>query len=363
LTSLAPPASGTSAQRGPFRAGSPEYGLSAFLYNQPASTARDLQQITALRFGWVKMLFRWTDLEHDYKGAFYWDESDRVVRAANAAGLKIIARLDFQPWWARPGIIRNGPPDKPQDYADFVYAFVSRYSTGSPYGRVHAVQLWNEPNLMREWGEQPITRESAAQYVTLLKLAAAAAHGADPSITVIGGSLSPTSSSESACCQPDDVYLRWLYELGVKDSFDVLGVNANVQCPCVDAAPASNPAFVHPSFYYRRVEQLREIMVANGDAARQIWLMEFGWTTDAINPEYAWYATTEERKADLIVEAFRFARANWAPWIGVMTLWTIADPTWLPWQETVWWAVTNPDGSPRPAYERLLKARGSGELP
>jgi len=37
---------------------------------------------------------------------------------------KIIARLDFQPTWARADGAMNGPPDNYQDYADFVSAFV-----------------------------------------------------------------------------------------------------------------------------------------------------------------------------------------------------------------------------------------------
>jgi polysaccharide biosynthesis protein PslG len=351
------------AARGPYQAASPEYGLSAFVYDRAATTDRDLNRVQALGFGWVKLLFRWTDLEHDYKGAFTWSESDRVVRAANAAGLKIVARLDFQPWWARADRDRNGPPDNPRDLADFVYAFVSRYGEGSSIGRVQAVEIWNEPNLTREWGHQLITRQSAADYAQLLRLASRAAHGADPGVTVISAGLSPTNSNDPACCAPDDQYLQWLYDAGFKDSFDVLGANANVQCPCVDAAPGSLAAFNQPSFYFRRVEQLRQIMVANGDGDKQIWLMEFGWTTDQTNPSYSWFATTEERKAELIVQAYRYAHQNWAPWIGLMTLWTLPDPTWEPTDERVSWAISNLDGSRRPAYDRLLWARRNGELP
>ena len=58
----------TLAAREPYRAASPEYGLSVFLHQQPATTARDLAQVQALGFGWVKTLFRWTDIEHDYLG-------------------------------------------------------------------------------------------------------------------------------------------------------------------------------------------------------------------------------------------------------------------------------------------------------
>jgi polysaccharide biosynthesis protein PslG len=359
-----------AAPRGPARPPSPSYGVNAFLFDQSDTTRRDLRKIESLGFDWVKALFRWDDIEHDYKGAFDWRESDRVVRAAKASGRKLIARLDFQPWWTHQGgVIRNGPPDDPQDYADFVYAFVRRYGQGSSIGRVDAIQIWNEPNTTREWGGQPINRQSAADYVRLLKLAYHAAKGADGSVTVISAGLALTGVSDDACCQPDDDYLRWMYEAGLRGSYDVLGINANVQCPCVNAAPGSVVGFNHPSFYFRRVEQLRQIQVDNGDAGKQIWLTEFGWTTNPTDPAYAWYATTEERRGELIVEAYRYARANWSPWIGVMALWTLADPRWSLtdaniWDdEMYWWAITNPDGSNRPAFERLVRARKSGELP
>ena len=356
------------AARGAYRAASPEYGVSSFLYNQPTTTARDLAMVQGFGFGWVKALFRWSDIEHDYKGAFNWTEADRVVQAANAAGLKVIARLDFQPWWALPGAIRNGPPVNYQDYADFVYGFVNRYAEDSKIGRVHAIQVWNEPNLAREWGEQRITEQSAVDYVRLLDLAYKAAKGADPSVTVITAGLSPTGVADGLA-QPDDQYLGWLYAHGLKGkvNYDVLGANANVQCPSVEAAigacPVAADKMQHPSFYFRRVEQLRQIQEANGDSDRQIWLMEFGWTTDKINPGYSWYATDEATKAELIVGAFKYARTNWSPWIGVMALWTLADPTWQPQDEQVWWSITDPDGSPRQAYDRVKQARMAGELP
>ena len=53
-------------------------------------------------------------------------------------------------------------------------------------------------------------------------------------------------------------------------------------------------------------------------------------------------------------------RDHWQPWIGVMTLWTVPDPTWTSDREEYWWAITNADGSVRPAYADLLKARGNG---
>jgi hypothetical protein len=92
-----------------------------------------------------------------------------------------------------------------------------------------------------------ITYQGAADCASLLRLAYRAAHGAELGITIIGTGLSPTNSNDSTCCAPDDQYLQWLYQAGFKDSFDVLGANASVQCHCVDATPRSMAAFNQPS--------------------------------------------------------------------------------------------------------------------
>src|SRR5215211_8174095 len=148
-----------------YRATSPEYGMSIFIFDKPWTTWRDLEKLRAVNFGWQKSLFRWRDIEGVCKGCFDWGESDRVVLASTNAGLKIVARLDFQPRWARADGAHNGPPDNYQDYADFVNAFVSRYKDGSVYGTVPAIEVWNEVNLDREWGGGPINRQTAADYV------------------------------------------------------------------------------------------------------------------------------------------------------------------------------------------------------
>jgi hypothetical protein len=90
---------------------------------------------------------------------------------------------------------------------------------------------------------------------------------------------------------------------------------------------AADPSYGgHPSFTFRRVEYLRDVIVRNGDGGKQIWLLDFGWTSDEVHPAYAWHRVTEEQKAQYIVDAYRWARQNWAPWIGVMSLWNLAAP-------------------------------------
>jgi polysaccharide biosynthesis protein PslG len=347
-----------------YRANSPEYGMNVFLAGNPLTTDRDLQQLTHVGFGWQKSLFQWRQIEGAGKGLFDWSESDRVVAASQRAGVKIIARIDFQPAWARADGATNGPPDNVHDFADFISAFVDRYRAGSPYGTVHAIEIWNEPNLDREWGGAPINRQAAAAYVGLLKAGYEAAKQADPSITVISAGLSPTCTDNDQA-RPDDLYLQWMYDAGAHAYFDVLGAHG----AGYDKPPSASPqesANLHNGcrvFTFRRVEDLRAVMERNGDAQKQVWLLEFGWTTDQVHPAYAWHAVTPETHGAYLVDAYRWAKQHWSPWIGVMVLWNLPDPNWGPDREEYWWSVAQPDGTPRPALTQLGAARRSGLLP
>jgi hypothetical protein len=370
-TQPAPPdwaALGLSFSSPPVRVSSPDYGLSVFLWGNANTTQRDLDRVKELGFNWIRQLFQWQFIEGADKGQYDWTESDRIVRAANAAGIKTIARLGYTPAWAQNVVDPTAPPDDMSDFGDFVNAFMTRYGSNSTagVGRVDALQIWNEPNLSREWGGRPINQDQAAAFTNMLRVAYQAAKQADPNVTIISAGLTPTGTDNDNA-RPDDVYLQWLYDAGAGAYFDVLGAHgAGYKAPpdmSPEAVAADQTYGGHASFSFRRVEQLRDVMVRNGDQAKQVWLMEFGWTSDEVNPAYAWHRVTEQEKADYIVGAFRWANQNWAPWIGTMVLWNLAAPGWTRENEEFWWAITNPDGSPRPAFNSVLNARRSGELP
>ena len=125
--------------------------MQVFLWGNP-QTDRELKLAKAAGFVWVKQSFEWRYIEPHVKGTFDWGEPDRVVDAVNAAGLKLIARVDNQPVWARADKVFPivGPPDKMCDFTDFLGAMAARYK-----GRIQAYEIWNEPNLAREWGNKP----------------------------------------------------------------------------------------------------------------------------------------------------------------------------------------------------------------
>ena len=336
------------------------YGMNLFVWGHPDTTGRDLGVVKQAGFTWQKTLFSWNQIEGKCKGCFDWNEADRVAKTTNDAGVKLLVRIDFEPDWSRADHAHNGHPDNLQDYSDFVQAVANRYKPGSPYGTVSAIEIWNEPNLEREWGD-PINQQSAALYVQMVKRAYQAIKAVSPTTLVVTAGLSPTGWSDDTA-RPDDQYLQWMFDAGLSGWYDVLGLHGNSQVSDPTAPIGSVPGLTDGSFYFRRIEQLRQVQVANGDANKPIWLLEFGWTADAVHPAYAWFAVSEQQKANNIMAAFQYARTNW-PWLGTMFVWTLPDPSWNSQREEYWWAIANPDGSPRPALTAILQAAQAKQLP
>jgi hypothetical protein len=308
--------------------------------------------INDIGFGWLKQEFAWRDIEGVDDDRFDWLRSDQIVDAAENAGLQLLARLDRPPLWSQEAdsaLRENGPPANLQDFGDFCRVIAARYR-----GRIAAYQVWNEPNLSREWGEQP---PDPLTYTELLKVCYEGIKVADPTAIVISAGLAPTGTyTETA--MPDTMFLQRTYDAGAASFFDVLGINA----PGFRASPEVSPdeAAITQEygrgrwFTFRHVEDMRAIMVANGDGNKQIAILEMGWTLDQVHPDYSWFAVDEQMQADYLVRAYQYAAEHWQPWVGLMTTIYIADPAWTPEKhEQWWWSIVLPDGTPRLAYHAL----------
>ena len=330
---------------------SPAYGMHTNMWWKPDLIEQDLGLVKEMGFGWVKQKFPWREIEGIEKGQYDWYRPDRIVEATEAEGLNLLVRLDRQPFWSEPESNlwhENQAPGDLNDFGDFCGAVAERY-----HGRIAAYQVWNEPNLSREWGELP---PDPAHYTELLKVCYTAIKAADPQAIVVSAGLAPTGTTSNQA-MPDVDFLQGMYDAGAADYFDVLGVNA----PGYKAPPELPPEEAEQAEYgggrwfaFRHVEDIRDIMVANGDAEKQIAILEMGWTLDQVNPDYAWFAVDESTQADYLVRAYQYAADHWQPWIGLMTTIYIPDYDWTAEEnEQWWWSIVLPDGTPREAFHAL----------
>lgn len=319
---------------------SPDFGAQAFLWWRGEIADRDLTLMSNAGFRWVKQWFAWKDIESAGKGQYDWSIPDRVVSQAEQHGLKLLARVDRQPTWAGP------PPGNTQNYIDFLSALATRYR-----GRIHAYQIWNEPNLAREWGDRP---PNAGEYVRMLQAAYSAVKAADPNAIVVTAGMAPTGT----CCDiamPDMDFYRQMYQaMGGSSNgyFDMLGVHgAGFAAPpevSPDETAADKPRFGGERFFaFRHIEDIRQIMVQNGDSGKRVVVLEFGWTTDP-RPDspYYWHGAgagiDEAVKADYLRRAYEYAAANWQPWIALMSLIYMPDVDWTANDEQYWWSIMGP---------------------
>lgn len=321
------------------------YGIQAFLWWDQGFAGTYMDWIERMTFTHVKQTFAWEDIQPQ-PDVWSIDRSDQIVNELEARGLQVVARLSDAPDWAHPSVgtreaggFIDAPPDNVEDFGRFCGVLAERYT-----GRIAAYQVWNEPNLSREWGGRT---PDAGGYVALLEVCSEAIRQHDPDAIIISAGLSPTGTYD-ASATPDDVYLQQMYDAGFSDYIDVVGVHApGFSAPHVDPADGAGG---HRFFTFRRVEDLRRMMIANGDAARQMAILETGWTTDQLDPTYSWFAVDEATQARYLVEAYEYAAFHWRPWVGLMSAIYIADPSWTEDDEEMWWAVTTPQGYTRQAY-------------
>ncbi|HEX2326443.1 MAG TPA: hypothetical protein VHQ00_13675, partial [Chloroflexota bacterium] len=317
------------------------------------SQRRALQLIRAAGFGWIRQQFAWAAVEGGGKGQLVdsnsgrstWEPHDQIVRLARAEGLRVIARLDLPPAWARPpDSTKTHPPQDVRDYGDYVAAFVERYQ-----GQVDHVQLWNEPNLTNEWGGRPV---DPAAYVELLKAGYLGARRASPSVRVLSGMLAPTLEPDRPDARglDDLLYLDRMYLHGAQPYFDILAGNAYGLHTGPEDRQVGPPYTNFP-----RLLLTREVMLRHGDGGKAVWVTEFGWNalpegwTGDPSP---WGEVSPEQQAEYIVGAYARARREW-PWLGPLALWLFRQPRPDPRDPTAYFGLVDPEWRPRLAYDAL----------
>ena len=344
-------------------AGVNPYGINVFLEQEVEAWKREkvVQMVAEAGFHWIRQEFPWEDIEIHGKGDFEdrrhepyrsaWEKYDLIVGLAKQYGLEIAARLSNPPAWSRAAGVAGGtygPPDNLVDWGDFVYATVSRYR-----GRVRYYQLWNEPNIYPEWGERPVNPEA---YTQLLCEGYRRAKEADPDAIILSGALAPTVSLNlgpgPALGMSEFVFLQRMYDAGAADCFDVLTVNDYMlwSGPTDRRMQPLNINFSRPMY-------TRDVMVANGDAHKPIWISEMNSNAVPDDPSIQGWGgfgqVTPEQQARYAVLAYQRAAEEW-PWVGVVNFWFFKrasdaerDQSWY------YFRMVEPDFTPLPVYEAM----------
>lgn len=270
----------------------------------PEKIKTEFQMLREMGGSWATEFFPWLYIQPTDRNRFDWAQPDRIVDAAVANNINLIARLDGVPTWARPADTtwKYLDPDHYSAYADFVAAFIQRYK-----GRVHYYVIWNEPNTAAEWGSR---KPDPAAYAALLKTLYPRAKQADPSATILLAGMAPNLEGETSNIALNDlVYLDRLYDAGAAPYFDGVAVHSyGLQSPPNDPSAPDRLNFA-------RAEQTHNVMVRRGDANKPIYITEGGWND---SPRWS-YAVKPYQRVEYTVDAYKLAD-TW-PWCKALTLW------------------------------------------
>ncbi|MEP7286786.1 MAG: hypothetical protein ABI947_13580 [Chloroflexota bacterium] len=332
-------------------------GVNTFLENEVEESKRDrqLQMIADAGIGWIRQQFPWQDIEIGQRGNFTdtrngtpvdaWKKYDNIVDLADKYKIGIIARLGVPPVWSQPKGAKEGfaPPTDLQDFVNYATTLATRYK-----GRIHFFQVWNEPNIYPEWGDQPINPE---QYTEMLCRTYTALKAVDPQNVIISGTLAQTIEF-SARNLSDFVFLQRMYDAGAGKCFDILGA----QGYGLFSGP-TDQRMRPTTINYAHLVWLRDMMIANGDAAKPIWIGEMAWnpvpdekTVPTIANRMNYGQVTDEQGARYAVEAYQRARTDW-PYVGVICYWFFKLPADNEKdQSRYYFRMVDPDFTLRPVY-------------
>lgn len=295
-----------------------------------------LGDIQKLGVKWLKLQISWKQLQPNNADEISVDfqRLEIYIEEAYNAGLDTLISVAKAPAWARSNQTEDGPPDDPQVLATFINLMLTEFGTS-----VDAVEIWNEPNLSREWQGQPL---NGASYMSLFTPSYIIINGysermkTDPQtprsvpVWIITAGLAPTGDSEGS--RNDRTYLQEMYNAGLGQYPDVFvgihpyGWGNPPDATCCPPQGQGRGWDDDPHFFFlNNVQEFRQIMVNNNHAANKMFATEFGYATwDGFpgDPPQPWMAFNDRwAQGNYTVRAFELAQS--IDYMGPVILWNL----------------------------------------
>lgn len=298
-----------------------------------------LADFDELGIRWIRSNIPWKNFQPEdprvvgEEASYNWKGVDAFAATMNNTRwvdrFAIVCQISNVPDWATKNITPgDGPIPLPFDlqcFANAAGALAKRL-----YGTAHVFEIQNSPNIGKKGaahGDNLICDWPVPDpygYAQLLKLVHPAIHAARPKAVVLIGGIGGTRNVEHERIAADE-FLEGIYGAGGKDAFDGVSYHPYSQpvlpCAAGDAICAANLDYVNRvknpygmTNGWTRMLNAREVMVANGDDTKQIWITEFGGPTDSL---------TEEEQSDLLVAGA--TRASQYEWTRIFNWFTYTD--------------------------------------
>ncbi len=278
-----------------------------------AVTFSSPQQMQAARMTWAKIQIRWSNGQPA-------SIVDGAVNAARGSGFKVMLSVI-----GTPGEMGSNLTSYYQQFAAFLGSVSATYHP-------EAIEVWNEPNIDREW---PAGRISPSSYTQLLQLSYQAIKANSPQTMVISGAPAPTGYFGGGCngtgCD-DKPFMQQVANAGGGSYLDCVGIHYNEGILSPDATsgdPRGNSS--HYTRYYRSMLNTYSAIFPS----KPLCFTELGYLTpEGLGPlpgSFAWAAnTTIAQQGDWLARAVTLSRQSGR--VRLLIVWNVdatqygADP-------------------------------------
>jgi polysaccharide biosynthesis protein PslG len=310
-----------------------------------ADSDRELDMLVDAGANVVRIDLSWSSLQQggaDGYAEWYVEKADTFFEHARARGLRAIATFWATPCWASsaPETLKQGcsgawwergvqlyPPTNPADFARAAAWVAERWGAD-----LAALEIWNEPNCTCFF----TSSAPVSDYAALLKSSYASVKQVAPGLHVLGASLQFS----------DGAFLDALYREGIGGHLD--GVSVRPFSQGRDPADPTLPPGGRKYSYLHGVPWLREVMVAHGDAAKELWFTELGWSSCAPGGTSQWCVTLDQQ-ARYIAAAFRIIRDRW-DFVRAASVYNLRNKGTSPTDRESQMGLLHRDFAPKPSY-------------
>ena len=251
---------------------------------QGLPTGEQFQRLKAGGVDSIRVPISWA-LVQSARGALPdWTSVDPLVAGASTTGIEVLPFIYGAPSWAVPTDRRwDSPKNLPVRTAAqraawqaFLTQVVLRYGPqGSFWSENPAVpmrplrtwQIWNEQNF-----KYFVAKPDPAEYGELVKISATTIKTSDPGAKIVLGGMFARPNEATHNFKPPQAYfaadfLEQMYETtpGIKSKFQGVALHPYT----------SNFKRLTPY-----IEEFRDVLKANHDAGKGLWITELGWSSD-----------------------------------------------------------------------------------
>jgi uncharacterized protein YraI len=262
----------------------PSGGISGFAYGAHVNGFGGTEIMPSLGMTWVKKQVRYN--RGDDPSSAAW-----IINEGRGRGFRVLLGVV-----GSTSDVASGGDAYFADYANFVAGLAALGAD--------AIEVWNEPNLDREW---PNGMVDPAMYTRLLAVSYNAIKGANPNTIVISGAPAPTGffggCSPSGC--DDAVFLQGMRAAGAAAYMDCTGAHYNEGV----VAPTASSGDPRSEFYTRYLPSMISTYAVLG---KPICFTELGYLTGdgygGMPPGFEWGAeNTIQEQAAWIRDAINVA--------------------------------------------------------